>query len=125
MNDTERHPPAPLRPDDEGLRQYVYLTYAAFAVGLISGGTGTLVGVVMAYLRRNELRGTPYFDHLHFLIRTFWFSLLGYLICLPLLLVLIGWPLAVLVTIWHVSRLIAGFVCLHRRQPLNPDGWTV
>lgn len=87
MSETEPHLPAPLRQAGDNLSQYVYLTYAAFAIGLISGGTGTLVGVIMAYLRRNELRGTPYFDHLHFLIRIFWLSLLGYLICLLLLLV--------------------------------------
>lgn len=125
MNPSQFRSPVPLKREDDGVRQYVYLTYAAFFIGLISGGTGTLVGVIMAYLRRNELRGTPYFDHLHFLIRTFWFSLLGYLICLPLLLVLIGWPLAVLVTIWHVYRLIAGLLRLHQRQAIHADGWTV
>ncbi|MDO4693169.1 MAG: hypothetical protein Q4A62_00870 [Eikenella sp.] len=48
MNPTRLRSSAPLKREDDSLRRYVYLTYAACFIGLVSGGTGTLVGVITA-----------------------------------------------------------------------------
>lgn len=113
----------PHRADDHN-RVYLYIAYACFAGGFVSGFT-PVIGVIMAYVRRNEVRGTPYFDHCHFLIRTFWISLLGLLAAAVLTPILIGIPLLAAVCIWFLFRLIAGVMKLVDNKPLNPYGWTV
>ena len=46
---------------------YIYAIYALFALGIF-GLVPAIGGVIMAYAKRNELRGTIYFDHLQFLL---------------------------------------------------------
>ena len=77
----------------------------------------------MAYVKRNEMAGTIYHDHMQFLIRTFWVSLIGGLIGLVLSLVLIGIPILIAVGIWYLYRMIFGLVRLLDNKPVDPYRW--
>src|SRR3546814_1127554 len=46
-----------------------------YLVGFVAGIT-SIVGIVIAYLKRSEVAGTWAESHLTYLIRTFWFGLL-------------------------------------------------
>ena len=102
------------------------IAYALFGVGavaaLISSGfpvalplLGLLgvVGVVIAYVKRDDAAGTWVASHLRWLIRTFWYSLLwgclGGLVLITLGLILIGIPIALLIwavaSIWVILKL--------------------
>ena len=65
------------------------LAYALFAVGAFAGlvssgfpaiaplmGIIGIAGVIVAYVKRGDARGTWLASHLRWLIRTFWYSLL-------------------------------------------------
>lgn len=104
-------------------RRHLWLLYAAYGSLLLTGGVGVLVGVIMTYILRGDMRGTPAFDHTTLLLRTFWFGLLGCLIAVPLLLVLIGWPLLLALAVWYHYRLIAGAVKLAEGRPVDPGHW--
>ena len=83
----------------------------------------TLGGVIMAYAKRNELRGTIYFDHIQFLLKTFWITVIGSAIGYVLLFVLVGFLILPLVWAWYVFRVIAGFLRLRENRSVTPTGW--
>ncbi len=124
MNTSSTERRIPFSINDDRHRLYLFILYGLYAAALLlTNGFTAVVGVIAAYILRNEMRGSPYFDHLQFLIKTFWVALIGCLIALPLLLVLIGWPLLAAVMVWYLYRLIAGVMKLVNHQPIDPDGW--
>jgi uncharacterized membrane protein len=95
------------------------LYIAAFFTGIT-----IIIGVIVAYVKRGELAGTPFESHMTSAIRTFWISLIGYLISAVLMLVLIGFVTMTLVGIWHLFRVIRGIVKALDDRPIdNPEGW--
>ena len=103
---------------------YLYVIYALYALGMFGFGiVPTLGGVIMAYAKRNELRGTIYFDHIQFLLKTFWITVIGSAIGYVLLFVLVGFLILPLVGAWYVFRVIAGFLRLRDNRSVTPTGW--
>ena len=114
----------------------VYILFAlAAVVALVGHGMAvgapllTLIGIVaviIAYVKRDDARGTWTESHLTWLIRTFWWSFLwnsiGWLILFTLGIVLIGIPIAiaiwVITTIWVIYRLIRGYLYFKDSRPI-------
>lgn len=115
------------------------LAYGLFGVGavaaLISSGFPVavpllgllgIVGVVIAYIKRDDARGTWVASHLRWLIRTFWYSLLwgtiGGVVLVTLGLILIGIPIALLIwavaSIWVIYRVIKGYLLFKDNRPI-------
>jgi uncharacterized membrane protein len=59
--------------DDGSLRAMVLVAYGLFALAPFNGATA-LAGVILAYLKRDEARGTPWEGHMRNLIRVFWIA---------------------------------------------------
>lgn len=109
-------------PEDKNLRDYLMVIYILYAVSVVTGIT-LLVGAVIAYVKRDDFYGTPYFDHIQYLIKTFWVTLVGSIIgCLTVFL-LIGFLILALVCVWFIYRVVAGFVRFYDNKPVSPDGW--
>ena len=114
----------------------VYVLFAIAVIGALVAhglivfapfvGIAGIVGVIIAYVKRDDARGTWVESHLTWLIRTFWWSFLwnciGWLILFTLGLVLIGIPIAiaiwVITTIWVIYRLIRGYLYFKDSQPI-------
>lgn len=103
-------------------KNYMYITYAMYALGIFIGFT-PIVGVILAYVKRDEMQGTAYYDHMQFLIKTFWVSLIGVVIGMVLALILIGYLVLLAVAIWYIFRVVVGLVKLLDNKPITPDGW--
>ncbi|MDO5073021.1 MAG: hypothetical protein Q4D63_01320 [Neisseria animaloris] len=110
------------KPAPDNLRTYTIIVYALYALSLINGITA-LVGVIMAYVKRDEMLGTIYYEHMQYLIKTFWWSLLGVLVGWVTLALLIGGLVWIVVSVWFIYRLVAGFIKLYDNKPVSPDGW--
>lgn len=108
---------------EEQRRNYMYVIYGLFAAGIFTGGLAILIGAVIAYAKRGDMAGTIYADHISFLIKTFWVSLAGFVICSILMLVFIGLLLMPLVGIWYVFRVVVGIIRLLDNRTVTPDGW--
>jgi len=67
MSDTARTPAA----SETSLRILALVAYGLFVLAF-SNGVSAIVGVVIAYLKRDESRGTPYESHFANMIRVFW-----------------------------------------------------
>ncbi|AWD69404.1 MULTISPECIES: DUF4870 family protein [Acinetobacter] len=103
----------------EQLKQYNLITYILYILGFFVGLT-PIVAIIMNYLKRNEMRGTWLESHSDWQIRTFWVSLIGYLIGGLLTTILIGFGILFIVFIWHIYRLAKGLMALNNNEPINP-----
>lgn len=68
-----------------------WAAYALHAMGAIGFFIGPVIGLVLNYVRADDAGLTG--SHHRWLIRTFWWALLGYALCLALIVVGV-WPLA-------------------------------
>jgi uncharacterized membrane protein len=113
----------------------VYVLYAiAGVVSLISAGMTIaplfgligIVGLVIAYVKQDEARGTWVASHLKWLMRTFWWGLfwaiVGWLFLITLGLILIGIPIAYAIwfgaSIWILYRVIRGYLLFKDSKPI-------
>jgi uncharacterized membrane protein len=113
---------------------YALFAFAAIG-GVISSGLvhfaplvalAGIVGVIVAYVKRGEARGTWVASHLDWLIGTFWWSLLwsvvAVVVWVVLALVLIGFvlgPLILAVTsIWVIYRVVRGYLAFKDSKPV-------
>ena len=59
------------------LRTTTMIIYALYAAAPLLFGVPLLVGGVLAFVKREEMSGSPYFDHLEYLFRTLIGTLIG------------------------------------------------
>lgn len=103
---------------EASLKQYNFITYVLYLVGFIIGFTG-IIAIIMNYVKRNEMRGTWLESHVNWQIKTFWVSLIGYIIGACLTVVLVGFLIIFVVFIWHIYRLIVGLIALNDRKTIG------
>jgi uncharacterized membrane protein len=122
---------------DDGLRVAVLIAYGLFALAAINGVTAIL-GVVLAYVKRNEARGTVWEGHFSNLITVFWAAIVLFALIVAVVVpttfgfvlslfasngnpapVQVGWLVAVipgvilvmiLFGIWYLYRVLRGFL---------------
>jgi uncharacterized membrane protein len=107
------------------------VAYILFGIAALVGFAGHgflslvgIVGVIVAYVSRGDLRGTWAESHLTWLIRTFWWSLLwnvlGGVVVLGTL--FLGYPIAwviwVATAIWVIYRVVRGFLLFNDRRAI-------
>ncbi len=104
-------------------KTWAIIVWALYLAGLVVGITA-LVGVILAYVKRGELAGTPYQSHMTYAIRTFWISLIGAIVGMVLAFVLIGFLVLLAVGVWFIYRSVRGLVLAIDDRPIpNPEGW--
>jgi len=96
-----------------GLVKIVYVLYLA---GYVTGGITTIIGLIMAYIGKADADDIDH-DHLRFAIRTFWIGMLYAVISGVLTMVIIGFLLLVLQTVWFIVRCIKGLLAIDKGEP--------
>lgn len=119
---------------------YVCLVLSFFFIPLFIAG-------IILYIKRPELKGSIYFEHCSFAIRTFWLLIISLAIGVAQLafsaMALVdsfssqsvsygGFGLSAFISIivWIISilciiRVISGFIKLHGDREVNPNAWLV
>ena len=124
---------------DESLVTYTNVIYALHSLAVVIGITTfhTIVGsfiwslpsiiaVIMNYARRYATRGTYLESHFRWQIRTFWYavgwSVVIWMVTVPLMLVLIGIPLFIAgyiaLAVWIVYRVFRGWLALRDQRAM-------
>jgi uncharacterized membrane protein len=102
---------------------WAIIVWALYLASSITG-ISIIAGLIIAYIKRDELAATPFGSHMTYAIRTFWISLIGLLIGIVLTFVLIGILVLIAVCIWTLYRMIRGLVCAIDGRPIvDPQGW--
>lgn len=93
------------------------ITIVAYVLHLLGAITGLLsiIGLIINYVKRGE--DGPMMDSHHgWMIRSFWYAILGCLICFALFITVIGIPLAWLgflgTWVWYIYRHVRGLIDL-------------
>lgn len=95
------------------------LYIASFVVGI----TG-LVGVILAFIWKDEVAGTWEESHLQFHIMTFVIGLIGSVIGIILSFVLIGIPILIALAIWVLVRSVLALLKAQKHEPIaDPKTW--
>ena len=108
---------APRVADQDTGRIMAIVAYVLFLIGWPTLHLATIGGVVLAYVQRNDVRGTIWESHFDAIITTFWISLVIGLVAVPLCFVLVGIPLMIGLVIWFLYRTIRGLVHAIESKP--------
>ena len=106
-----------------GLRTLTHVLYALYAVHWLTGGVTGLIAIIINYVKRDDVVGTPYEAHFEWQIRTFWRALIAYVIGIALLVVGVGFLVLGAVWIWTLYRIIKGWLYLNDNKTLDPQAW--
>jgi len=93
-------------------RSNAHLVYILQAVGFLIGIT-FIAGVIVNYVKKNELTDPVVISHFRWQIRTFWFSALWTIIGSVLAVVVVGYFVVLANVIWTIYRVVRGWLRLN------------
>ncbi len=71
-----------------------------------------IAGVIMNYVKIDDVKGTWLESHFRWQMRTFWFALLWFVVGVLTVVVLIGYFILVANAVWVIYRMIKGWIFL-------------
>ena len=103
-----------------GLKTITQVVYGLQALSFAFGVTA-LIGLVINYIKREDVAGTLYQSHFDWQIRTFWWglvwSVLGFVLMfafgLGLIMLFVAW-------VWAIYRVVKGWLKLTEGKPVLP-----
>lgn len=112
-----------LTSEEQSLRKYAMLGYALHLFGLVSI-IGFIIGLIVAYVKRDDARGTVYESHFRWQTRSFWWlvfwmiaTFVPFLILTVLTLGLAHFLFAI-PWVWFAYRMIKGWLRLNDGRPI-------
>jgi uncharacterized membrane protein len=105
-------------------RMWAIIVWGCNVASYFTLGGASIIGLIIAYVKRGELRGTIYESHMTSAIRTFWISFAGF--CLGGLFALAGVGLLIILAVWcwHVFRTVRGLIRAIDDKPIaDAAGW--
>ena len=103
-----------------GLKTITQVVYALQALSFAFGVTA-LVGLIINYIKRDDVAGTIYQSHFDWQIRTFWWGLLWAVIGMVLAIVMVGFAVLFVAWIWAIYRVVKGWLKLTEGKPVMPS----
>ncbi|MBY5961116.1 hypothetical protein LL254_06045 [Marinobacter nauticus] len=116
MSETEY---IPAKPDDQqsqepsSARNLAVVVYILQALSFFLGGLTALVGVIINYVKLDDVRGTWIEPHFRWQIRTFWIGLLWTVIGVITTMLIVGWFILLGIAIWVIYRIVKGALALN------------
>ena len=132
MSDTKRR----------SLTTYNHITYLLYVISYFTAGLLWVVPIIMNYAKRHDADGSWLATHFDWQIKTFWYSIVWFIIGIviitfalggfgvsmfadssniaigSLLLASFGFIIMVLTFIWHLYRIIRGWIALTDERPV-------
>ena len=105
---------------DRQLKEQLTIThviYGMYAASLLLGVTA-IVGIVLNYIKRDDVVGTWLESHFRWQIRTFWYALVWGILGAITALVLIGFFILFADFVWFVYRIAKGWLRLNEGKPM-------
>ena len=101
----------------ESLKKLTMIVYALYAFSYFAGITA-IIGIVINYLKLEEVAGTWLESHFRWQMRTFWFGLLWAALGILTLAVLVGFVILFVNCIWIIYRVIKGWLYFNDNKPM-------
>jgi uncharacterized membrane protein len=100
------------------LKTLTAVVYGLQAAGFIVGLTW-IVGVVVNYVKKDDVAGTWLESHFRWQIRTFWFGLLWGVIGMLTFILIVGWFILIADAIWIIYRIVKGWLRLSENREVS------
>lgn len=101
----------------KSLRNLTQAVYILYALSYFTGITA-IVGIVINYVKKDDVAGTWLESHFRWQIRTFWFGLLWAILGGIMIFVLIGFPILFANFCWIIYRIVKGWLNLNDNKPM-------
>ena len=106
---------------DSDARLVTIIGYGLFLIGWPCVHLPTVAGLILAYIKRDDTRGTIWESHFQNMIETFWttlgLSVVAFLLCITIIGMVVGIPLFGLIVLWFLYRIIKGLVRAIESRP--------
>ncbi len=108
--------PVPVVQDE--LRTPAIIVYILYLAAVISAGVAGIVGVIVAYVKREDAKGTIWESHYRNQIESFWVWLVLFIVgCLTVWVFFIGVAIILIAFIWFLYRTIKGLLRALESKP--------
>jgi uncharacterized membrane protein len=97
---------------------FMLIAHVLMGASILTAGIVSVVGLIMAYIKRDDLKGTYLESHCKWIIETFWIAFGVGALGIILSFVFIGIPILFGVAIWFIYRVIMGVVRISERRAL-------
>ncbi len=108
----------PITQDSSTLLRITHVVYGLLGLGLLLGWFPAVIGVILNYVKLEDVKGTWLESHFRWQIRTFWWGLLWAVIGIITWLIVIGWFILNADGIWILYRVIKGWLNLNESKPM-------
>lgn len=106
------------KPTETSLRRLALLVYILQAASLFSGSLTLFAGVIINYVRKEDVAGSWLESHFRWQVRTFWFTLLWLVIGGVTTIFLVGWVIILGTSLWLIYRIVKGWVYLSEERTM-------
>lgn len=108
-----------LRDDQEmdSLKTVAQAVYVLFALSYFAGITA-IVGIIVNYVKMDDVAGTWLESHFTWQRRTFWFGLLWAVIGIATSFILVGFAILFANFCWIIYRVVKGWLNLNDSKPM-------
>jgi uncharacterized membrane protein len=104
--------------DETALLRITHLVYGLLGLGMLLGWFPAVIGVILNYVKLEDVQGTWLESHFRWQIRTFWWGLLWATIGIITFLIVVGWFILIADGIWILYRVIKGWLNLNDSKPM-------
>ena len=106
--------------NEEKMKSLKTLTLAVYILYALSyfAGVTAIIGIIINYVKREEVAGTWLESHFSWQIRTFWFGLLWAVIGALTAFILVGFAVLFANFCWIIYRIIKGWLYLNDGKPM-------
>ena len=94
------------------LKTLATVIYALYALSLFSGITA-IVAIVLNYIKLDDAKGTWLESHFRWQIRTFWWSVVWFVLGALTWIILVGWVVLGVAGVWFIYRIAKGWLNLN------------
>ena len=103
---------------NKSLKSLTQIVYILYALSYFAGITA-IVGIIINYVKQEDVAGTWLESHFRWQIRTFWFSLLWAVIGVATLFIMIGMAILFANFCWIIYRIVKGWLNLNDNKPMT------
>ncbi|WP_298448539.1 hypothetical protein [uncultured Marinobacter sp.] len=94
-------------------RNLAVVVYILQGLSFFLGGITGLVGVIINYVKLDDVRNTWVEPHFRWQIRTFWLGLLWTVVGVVTSFIIVGWFILMGAAIWVIYRIVKGALALN------------
>lgn len=107
-----------MKKKNRSMKNLAQIVYILYALSYFTGLTTAIVGIIINYVKLDDVAGIWLESHFRWQIRTFWFGILWAVIGIATVFVLIGFAILFANFCWIIYRIVKGWLNLNDNKPM-------